>query len=84
MEEIIEKSLLDFVVPDSFSDIEKYYLNRLKGEDVSTYETIFLTRNDRRIPVEINIKPALYNGEKAEMAVVRILADIELEKDDNQ
>ena len=59
-------------------------MNRLKGEDVSTYETILLTGDDQKTPVEINIKPTLYNDEKAEMAVVRLLADVESEEDNNQ
>lgn len=83
MEELVEKSLLDFVAPEGFSEIEEYYLNRLKGEAVSTYETVFLTSDDRKIRVEISIKPVSYDGEKADMAVVRTLADIEQEKENN-
>jgi len=83
-DELMNKNLFDFIAPEGFADLEKYYLNRLKGEDVSTYETILLTGDDQKIPVEINIKPTLYNGETAEMAVVRLLADAESEEDNNQ
>jgi len=83
-DELMNKNLFDFIAPEGFADLEKYYLNRLKGEDVSTYETILLTGDDQKIPVEINIKPTLYNGETAEMAVVRLLADVESEDDNNQ
>jgi len=69
--ELIEKSLLDFVVPEGLLEIEKYYFNRLKGEDVSTYETIFLTQNNKKMPVEVSIKPISYNGENADIAIFK-------------
>jgi PAS domain S-box-containing protein len=69
MEEILEKSLLDFVVQEGFSGIEKYYLNRLKGEAVSSFETVFLTKDENRLAVEISIRPIVFNGEKADIAV---------------
>ena len=42
--EIVEKSIFDFIAPESFSDVEDFYKKRLKGEDVSTYSTIFITK----------------------------------------
>ena len=74
-DEIVDKDLFDFIAPGGLEDIEKYYLNRLKGEDVSTYDTIFLTKDDRRISVEINIKPVLHNGERADMVVIMDLSE---------
>jgi len=79
--ELVEKSLLDFVVPEGLSDIEQYYLQRLKGEAVSAYETVLLTKNNVKVNVEISVKPVLYNDEKAEMTVVRVLLDKKQEKD---
>ena len=83
IEELLEKSLLDFVVQEGFSGIEKYYLNRLKGVDISSFETIFSTKDENKLAVEISIKPTIFNGEKAEIAVVRNLENIEQEKDSN-
>jgi len=74
--ELIEKSLLDFVVPEGLLEIERYYFNRLKGEDVSTYETIFLTQDNKKMPVEVSVKPVSYKGENADIAVVRLLTNM--------
>jgi len=73
VDEIVDKSLFDFIVPEGFSEIEKYYLNRLKGEDVSVYETIFLTKDNKKISVEISTKPTFFHGEKAEIAIIKKL-----------
>ena len=73
--EIINKSLFDFIAPEGLVDIEKYYLGRLKGNSTSTYETIFSTKENGNKCVEINIKPTIFNGEKAEMAVVQEMDD---------
>ena len=71
--EIVDKSLFDFILPEGFSGIEEYYLNRLKGEDVSVYKTVLLTKNNEMISVEVYTKPTFFNGEKAEIAVVKKL-----------
>jgi hypothetical protein len=69
MEELIEKSLLDFVVQEGLSGIEKYYLNRLKGEAASSFETVFLTKDDNKLTVEVSIRPTIFDGETADVAV---------------
>ena len=73
MNMLLEKSLLDFIAPEGISGIEEYYLRRLKGGIVSNYETVFLTKNDDKMVVRINIKPTTFNGEKAEIAVIKKL-----------
>ena len=70
---LLDKSLLDFVAFEGISGIEGYYLNRLKGDTVSTYETVFLTKDNNKLAVEISIKPTIFNGEKAEFAIIKIL-----------
>ena len=70
-DEIVDKSLFDFIVPDCFSDVERYYLNRLKGEDVSFYETVLLTKDNNTVPVEISTKPTFFKGGKAEIAIIK-------------
>jgi PAS domain S-box-containing protein len=69
----LDKSLLNFIAPEGLSGIEGYYLNKLKGAVVSTYETVLLTKNNNKLSVEISIKPIILNGEKAEFAIVKIL-----------
>ncbi len=76
-DEIVEKSLFDFVALEGLADIEKYYLGRLKGSGNSTYETIFSTKDDSKIQVEVSVKSTTYNGEKAEIAVVKEMNDLQ-------
>lgn len=71
--EILNKSLFDFIVLEGLSDIQEYYLNRLMGVDVSNYETTLLTKDNNKISVEINTKPTFYNGKKAEIAIIKKL-----------
>ncbi|MEM4258226.1 MAG: PAS domain S-box protein [Candidatus Thermoplasmatota archaeon] len=70
-EELLEKSLFDFIAPEGLSDVERYYLNRLKGNDVSNYCTIFSTKNNEKKSAEVYLKPAIYKGEKAEITVIK-------------
>ncbi len=71
--EIVDKSLFDFIILEDLSDAQEYYLNRLMGVDVSAYETTLLTKNNNKISVEINTKPTFYNGKKADIAVIKTL-----------
>lgn len=71
--DIMEKNFFDFLAYEGLADVEKYYLDRLKGERVSGYRTVFSTKNNNKISVEINIKPTTYNGEKAEIAIITYL-----------
>ena len=77
VDELVKKSLFDFIVPEGFSGIEEYYLNRLKGESVSSFETMFLTKDNIKLTVEVNLKPTVFNGEKAEIAVFNRVSDVQ-------
>ena len=70
-EEVVDKSLFDFIDPEGFLGLEKYYLNRLKGEDVSSFETVFLTKDNNKVFVEVSTRPIRFNDEKAELAVFK-------------
>jgi PAS domain S-box-containing protein len=72
-EEIVEKSYFDFIALEGLADVEKYYLERLKGDSISVYRTVFSAKDNRKIPVEVSIKQTIYNGEKAEIAIVTSL-----------
>jgi hypothetical protein len=74
---VLNKSFFDFISSEGFYEIEQYYLNRLKGEDVSFYNTIFLNKNNNKIPVEIKAKPTFFNGENAEIMIIKKLKDNE-------
>ncbi|MFH1014109.1 MAG: PAS domain-containing protein, partial [Thermoplasmatota archaeon] len=73
MDDIVEKSFFDFIALEGLADVEKYYLDRLKGDSVSVYKTVFSTKDDNKIPVEVNIKQTIYNGEKAEIVIITCL-----------
>jgi len=67
----LEKNLFDFVIPEGFSGIEEYYLKRLKGENITSYGTMFITKDDSKIGVEVITKPVFFRDEKAEIAVFK-------------
>ncbi len=69
-DELLEKSLFDFIAVDGLGHVEKYYLDRLKGEHLEGYSTVLSTKTDNRITVDIRIKPTLFNGEKAEILIL--------------
>jgi PAS domain S-box-containing protein len=73
MGEVVGRSLFDFVVPEWLSEIERYYLDRLKGSRSSSYETVFLTKDNGKVAVEVSTKPTIFDGEKAEIAVIKRL-----------
>lgn len=83
-EEIIEKSIFNFIAPEGFQGAETYYFSRIKGENISTYETTFLTKDNSKINVEISYRPTTFNGEKAEIAIIKKLVkeDEKLVKED--
>ena len=72
-EELVEKSFFDFIALEGLADIEKYYLDRLKGDNVTMYTTVFSTKNNQKIPVEVSIKQTVFNGEKAEIVIITSL-----------
>jgi len=70
-EEIVDRSLLDFVVPEGLAGIKKHHLDRLRGATRSSYETVFLTRENNKITVEISTKLTSFNGKEAEFSVFK-------------
>ena len=80
VDEILEKSLFDFIIPEELSDVKEFYINRLMGLDVSTFETTLLTKDNDEISVEINTKPTDFNGKKAEIAIIKTIKSKKEEK----
>jgi len=80
IDEILNKSLFDFIIPENLSEVKEYYLNRLMGVDVSSFETTLLTKDNDKISVEINTKPTNFNGKKAEIAVIKTIKNKKEEK----
>ena len=75
IEEIVERSLLDFVVPEGLTGIKKHYLDKLRGASRSSYETVFLTKENNKVTVEISTKLTSFNGEEAEFSVFKKVKD---------
>lgn len=69
--DIVEKSVFDFISPSGFGGIENYYLNRLKGDDISDFNTIFLTKDNESINVNIKTDTTIFNDEKAEIIIIK-------------
>ena len=80
LDEIVNKSLFDFICYEGFPGLEEYYLERLKGEGVSIYETVFLTKDNEKISVEVETKPTIFDKDKAEMAVIKKINKKEKQK----
>lgn len=73
IEKIAEKSFFDFIALEGLAGIKKYYLNRLRGGSISAYETVFSTKDNKKMTVRVSIKPTTYNGEKADIAIIKEL-----------
>jgi PAS domain S-box-containing protein len=71
MNEVVGKSLFGFISPESFLDIERYYLDRLKGVDSLKYNAIFLTKDKDKLKLEVSTKSTKFNGEKAEFTIIK-------------
>jgi len=70
-DEFIEKSIFDFIEPEGLSGVEEYYFNRLKGDNVSDFDTMFLSKDNSKISVEVSTKPVVFDGEKAEIVIFK-------------
>ena len=80
MDEILNKSLFDFIIPEDLSEVKEFYINRLQGVEVSVFETTLLTKDNDEILVEINTKPTDFKGKKAEIAVIKTIKSKKEEK----
>jgi PAS domain S-box-containing protein len=68
--ELVEKSLFDFIAIEGLGRIEQYYLDRLKGESLAGYSTVFLKKDHTPVAVDVQIKTIRSNGEAAEVLLV--------------
>ena len=67
-EELEGKHLVDFVGPNGLTGVEQHYMNRLKGVDDASYQTVFLSKSEDEIPVKVHVKTGDFQGERAEIA----------------
>jgi PAS domain S-box-containing protein len=69
--ELIGKHLVDFVSPIGLSGIEQHYVNRLKGVDDLSYTTVFLSKDQEEVPVNVSVKSGEFLGQRAEIATFK-------------
>ncbi len=75
IEEIVDRNLLDFVVPEGLAGIKKHYSDKLRGASQSSYETVFLTKENNKITVKISTELTSFNGKEAEFSVFKKVKD---------
>jgi PAS domain S-box-containing protein len=67
----------EFLAPDVLTTVKELYSRRLRGEDVtSVLETTLVDKTGETIPVEVNAGFTTYEGEKADLVIVRNLTYI--------
>ena len=71
--DLVGKHLVDFVGPSGLAGVEQHYVNRLKGVDDISYDTVFLTEKEKEIPVHVKVKTGEFQGQRAEIATFREL-----------
>jgi PAS domain S-box-containing protein len=75
-EEIQGRSFLSMVALDEQERLKEMYQRRMDGEDVAdTYETVGITRDGLRIPVEVKVALFNYEGSPAELVMIRDITE---------
>ncbi len=74
-EEILGKSPLDFVHPDSIALVLERSQRMMKGEFVPVAEEKFIQLNGNIIDVEVGAMPLLYNDQRAVQLVIRDITE---------
>ncbi|UCG00715.1 MAG: PAS domain S-box protein [Candidatus Heimdallarchaeota archaeon] len=71
-EDLYNSPFIDYIHPDSRSEVMDRYKKRISGIDVPTiYETKLLLKNNETLEVEINAGLITYQGRLADLAIVR-------------
>jgi PAS domain S-box-containing protein len=70
---LLEKNLVDLIAPERLPDFEKDYADKLRGKLISSYETVLLTKDNKKIHVEITIKPIVHDKKPVDLLLVRKL-----------
>ncbi|WP_167880908.1 PAS domain-containing sensor histidine kinase [Methanococcoides sp. AM1] len=72
IEEVIGKPFIDFVSPEYVDLVKQRYTKRLSGVNISNnYEIEVISKNGKKIPVDINASTIEYEGRPADVAIVR-------------
>ncbi|HEY3026127.1 MAG TPA: PAS domain S-box protein [Pyrinomonadaceae bacterium] len=61
-EEILGKTFLDFIAPEYVEDVREHLCQKLVTHGETSYETEFIARNGRHVPVEVSSRLIYENG----------------------
>jgi diguanylate cyclase (GGDEF)-like protein/PAS domain S-box-containing protein len=74
--ELLNTTVRDVVHPDEFERVSGRFRRRVAGEkEPSQYETVFVTKQDRAVPVEISATITAWQGQPAGLIFVRDITE---------
>jgi len=77
--EIIGTSFMNYVFPDELPNIQDRYTRRMAGEELpSSYESILINNEKKKIYVEMNARAIQYEGGIADLVMVRDITERKL------
>lgn len=81
-EDVIGKSMLDFIAPEFREIVKNHYIKRLQGEEVENrYEFSIIGRQGKILPVENNSSFVIFEGRPATISILRDISRFkEIEK----
>ena len=68
--ELTNKNFFSLISAEELMTVKQYYLDRLKGRELSGYETVILTKDEQLIPVKVRLNPIVWNGETADLIFI--------------
>lgn len=76
IEEMMEKSFMEYIHEDERDRLSEYYSKRLAGEDVpSIYETILKHKQGRKVYAELSAGSITYEGKSADLVFIRDISE---------
>ncbi|MDD5094218.1 MAG: PAS domain S-box protein, partial [Dehalococcoidia bacterium] len=74
--ETIGTPIARYIHPDALDEVIDRYQKRMSGKDVpSRYESAFLHKDGRKVPVEINASATFFNNKPADLVIVRDITE---------
>lgn len=71
-EDVIGKSMDEFVAPEEISRLRDYHIRRIKGDEIPwIYESVFLHKDGHRVPVSMSVGTILYEKKLAALVIAR-------------
>jgi PAS domain S-box-containing protein len=71
-EDVIGKSMDEFVAPEEILRLRDYHIRRIQGDEIPwIYESVFLHKDGHRVPVSMSVGIILYENKLAALVIVR-------------